>query len=184
MGCSRRLPKSSTDCWGPGPRRLVREPLVREPSIREPSGNVAPNRSPSQWNRHLRFRTPEATRDTRTPKSRAMKEHDMHPVATILVARECRDIRRLHPQNDVWQVVWSGLLSRSRRARMARVESCRADVLRELLSGGPLTFIQHEDAPKDYDVPGVWVSHGDKTWVVPPAFMSIVSAEHREWRAS
>jgi hypothetical protein len=94
----------------------------------------------------------------------------MDAIARVLVAHEGKDVRRLHPQHGIWQIVWPGLIARSRRARIARVQTCRAEVLRELFSTGLPRFIRHPDPPKDYDVPGRWEPRGDDTWVAPSGF--------------
>jgi hypothetical protein len=107
----------------------------------------------------------------------------MATILSVLSAYEGADVRRLHPQHGIWELVRPGFFARSRRARIARFEACRAEVLRELLAAGSTTFIEHQDPPSDGSVPGRWRSASERTWIVPSGF----SAEERAtalWLAS
>jgi hypothetical protein len=41
------------------------------------------------------------------------------------------------------------------------------ELLRALFASDAPSFVQHEDPPQEYEVPGSWHPQGDKTWAVP-----------------
>jgi hypothetical protein len=88
-------------------------------------------------------------------------------IASLLAAQDGRDVRRLHPEHRVWQLTWPGVFARSRRARIAGLQTCRAEIARKLGSMGSPRFIDHPDPPADYDVPGHWECVGGQTWRIP-----------------
>jgi hypothetical protein len=94
----------------------------------------------------------------------------MDTIAAALIEHEGDDIRRVHPAFDVWQLARPGLVASFQRGRIDRLEACRAEVLRALLASESPIFIEHQDPPREYDVPGDWVSHDQNTWRVPPGF--------------
>jgi hypothetical protein len=94
----------------------------------------------------------------------------MHPVAAVLVASEGEDVRRLDPASDVWHIAAPRLFAKSRSARVAQVEACRAATFSALISSMPQVFIQHEDPPDDYGIAGPWVASAAKTWAIPAGF--------------
>ena len=94
----------------------------------------------------------------------------MLAITKVLVAHEGKDVRRVHPEHDVWHLSRPGLIARLRHARISSLEACRSELLRQLFAWDLPTFIYHPDTPADCEVPGHWHSQGDKTWTVPSGF--------------
>jgi hypothetical protein len=106
----------------------------------------------------------------------------MNAIVAALIEQEGEDIRRVRPGYDEWHLARPGLVASFQRGRIDRFEACRAEVFRAVLASELPVFIEHQDPPREYDVPGDSVSQDHDTWRVPPGF-AVDEAASAAWLA-